>query len=115
MQVLGNRMYEKKLKDNINTQIAATVEEKRNEVEFLEAMIKELEEQLRIEIRKKAILKNQCDQAYLKQMSAMSMEAMKMSTSTLQDYYQSLTMPSYDGQNIYSQIRRMNDSQAAKP
>ena len=58
MQVLGNRMYEKKLKDKINMQIAATVEEKKNEVDFLEAMIKELEEQLRIELRKKAILKN---------------------------------------------------------
>ena len=64
-------------------------------------MIKELEEQYRIELRKKAILKNQCDQAYLRGVSAISMEALKMSHSTLQDYYQSLKMPSYDGQNIY--------------
>ena len=66
-------------------------------MEFLEAMIKELEEQFRIELRKKAILKNQCDQAYLRGVSAISMEALKMSHSTLQDYYQSLKMPSYDG------------------
>jgi len=42
-------------------------------------MIKELEEQLRIELRKKTILKAQCDQAYLRGVSAISMEALKMS------------------------------------
>ena len=46
-------------------------------------MIKELEEQLRIELRKKTILKAQCDQAYLRGVSAISMEALKMSQSTL--------------------------------
>lgn len=58
MQLLGNKMYEKKLKEKINIKVAKTMEEKGNEVEFLEAMIKELEEQLKIEMRKKAILKN---------------------------------------------------------
>lgn len=48
-------------------------------------------------MRKKAILKNQCDQAYLRGVSAISMEALKMSHSTLQDYYQGMKMPSYDG------------------
>jgi len=37
------------------------VDERQNELEFLEAMIKELEEQYRIELRKKALLKSQCD------------------------------------------------------
>jgi hypothetical protein len=46
-------------------------------------MIKELEEQYKIELRKKAILKSQCDQAYLRGVSAISMEALKMSHSTL--------------------------------
>ena len=73
-------------------------------------MIKELEEQYRIELRKKAISKSQCDSAYLRGVSAISMEALKMSHSTLQDYYQGIKMPTYDGQNIYSQIRRMNET-----
>ncbi len=71
-------------------------------------MIRELEEQYKIEIRKKAILKNQCDQAYLRGVSAISMEALKMSHSTLQDYYKGMKMPTYNGQNIYDQIKRLN-------
>ena len=59
-------MYERRVKDRINTEIAVGVENRRNEKEFLVAMIKELEEQLRIELRKKTILKAQCDQAYLR-------------------------------------------------
>ena len=78
-QVAGNKMYERRVKDRINTEIAVGVENRRNEKEFLVAMIKELEEQLRIELRKKNILKAQCDQAYLRGFSAISMEALKMS------------------------------------
>ena len=32
-----------------------------------------------------------------------------MSHTTLQDYYQGMKMPTYDGNNIYQQIRRMNE------
>ena len=71
------------MKERIDIEISTKVEEKKNEKEFLEAMIKELEEQYRIELRKKAILKSQCDQAYLRGVSAISMEALKMSHSTL--------------------------------
>ena len=63
-------------------------------------MIKELEEQYRIELRKKAILKNQCDQAYLKGVSAISQEALNMSYSTLEDFYKGMRMPVFDAQNI---------------
>ena len=38
----------------------------------------------------------------------MSMEALKMSNSTLADYYQGMKMPNYDGQNIFTQIRSLN-------
>lgn len=82
-QVAGNRQYEKRVKDRIDLTITHLVEERKNEKEFLEAMIRELEEQYRIELRKKAILKSQCDQAYLRGVSAISMEALKMSHSTL--------------------------------
>lgn len=60
-------------------------------------------------MRKKTILKAQCDQAYLRGVSAISMEALKMSQSTLKDYYSGMKMTTFDGNNIYSQIRKMNE------
>lgn len=57
----GNRQYEKRVKERIDLTVTHLVEERKSEKEFLEAMIKELEEQYRIELRKKAILKSQCD------------------------------------------------------
>jgi hypothetical protein len=57
-QVAGNRQYEKRVREKINIEISSKVDERRNELEFLEAMIKELEEQYRIELRKKALLKS---------------------------------------------------------
>ena len=60
-------------------------------------MVTELEDKLRIEVRKKTILKTQMDQAYLRGCSGISMEALKMSNSTLVDYYKGMKMPNYDG------------------
>jgi len=37
------------------------------------------------------------------------MEALKMSQSTLKDYYSGMKMTTFDGNNIYSQIRKMNE------
>jgi len=108
-QVAGNRQYERRVKERINIDVRTRVEERQNEKEFLVAMIKELEEQLRIELRKKTIMKAQCDQAYLRGVSAISMEALKMSQSTLKDYYQGMKMSTFDGSNIYQQIRKMNE------
>lgn len=108
-QVAGNRMYERRTKDRINISIQSRVLERQNEKEFLVAMIRELEEQLRIELRKKTILKAQCDQAYLRGVSAISMEALKMSQSTLKDFYAGMKMTTFDGSNIYQQIRKMNE------
>ncbi len=101
-QAAGNKMYERRVKERINIDIQTRVEERQNEKEFLVAMIKELEEQLRIELRKKTIMKAQCDQAYLRGVSAISMEALKMSQSTLKDYYTGMKMTTVDGSNIYS-------------
>lgn len=107
-QMAGNKNYEKRVKQKIQIEVDAKVIEKKNQLQFLEDMIREMEEKYRIELRKKAILKNQCDQAYLRGVSAMSMEALKMSNSTLADYYQGMKMPNYDGQNIFTQIRSLN-------
>jgi hypothetical protein len=49
-QVAGNRMYERRVKERIHIDIRTRVEERQNEKEFLVAMIRELEEQLRIEL-----------------------------------------------------------------
>jgi len=84
-QVAGNRQYEKRVRERIELEITHKVEERKSEKEFLEAMIRELEEQFKIERRKKTILKSQCDQAYLRGVSAISLEALKMSHSTLKD------------------------------
>ncbi len=108
-QVAGNRLYQKRVWERINISISTRIEERMNEKEFLVAMIRELEEQLRIELRKKTILKAQCDQAYLRGVSAISMEALKMSQSTLKDFYSGLKMTTFDGSNIYTQIRKMNE------
>jgi hypothetical protein len=43
-QVAGNRMYERRVKERINIDVQTRVEERKNEKEFLVAMIKELEE-----------------------------------------------------------------------
>lgn len=98
----GNRLYKKRVEINVIQNVNDMVTEKKNQLEFLEGMIKELEEKYRIELRKKAILKSQCDQAYLRGVSAISMEALKMSHSTLSDYYKGMKMPNYDGQNIFA-------------
>jgi hypothetical protein len=44
----------------------------------------------------------------LRGVSAISQEALKMSYSTLDDYYRGMKMPAYDGKNIYHQMRSLN-------
>lgn len=109
-QFAGLKNLERKKKELAKIQIETEVKKKVNELNFLQAMIKEMEEKYRIELRKKAILKTQCDQAFLKGVNAISMEALKMSHSTLTDYYRGMKMPSYNGNQaqIYNQIRSMN-------
>lgn len=57
-QVAGNRMYKRRIEEKITIEVKAKVQEKKLQLEFLESMIRELEEKYRIELRKKAILKN---------------------------------------------------------
>ena len=44
MSFLGNKNYERKLKEKVDVNINKELRDKMMEVEFLEAMIKELEE-----------------------------------------------------------------------
>ena len=46
------------MKERITIEVKASVEARKKELQFFEALIKELEEKHRIELRKKAILKN---------------------------------------------------------
>lgn len=57
-EVAGNKHYQRRLYEKINITIDSKVIEKKNQFEFLEAMVRELEEKYRIELRKKAILKS---------------------------------------------------------
>ena len=57
-QIAGNRLYERRIKEKVMIEVDAKVIEKKNQLEFLEGMIRELEEKYRIELRKKAILKS---------------------------------------------------------
>jgi len=109
-EVAGNKHYQRRLYEKVTITIDQKVVEKKNQFEFLEAMVRELEEKYRIELRKKAILKSQCDQAYLRGASAISIEALKMSHSTLSDYYRGMKMPTYNGQNVFTQIRNLNSA-----
>lgn len=60
-QMAGIKNYEKRLRQKIQIEVDAKVIEKRNQLQFLEDMIREMEEKYRIELRKKAIIKNECD------------------------------------------------------
>ena len=54
----GNKNYEKRVLQKIQIEVDAKVIEKKNQLKFLEDMIREMEEKYRIELRKKAILKS---------------------------------------------------------
>ena len=36
-----------------------------------------------------------------------------MSHSTLSDYYKGMKMPNYDGENVFAQMKSLNDANAA--
>ena len=57
----GNVHYEKRMKEKITIEVENMVITKKSQFTFLESMIKELEEKYRIELRKKAIVKNALD------------------------------------------------------
>ena len=56
-QLAGNRLFERKCKERATIEVDAKVIEKRNQLQFLEDIVRELEEKFRIELRKKTILK----------------------------------------------------------
>ena len=57
----SNKVHRRKCEKRIYNETVEKVEEKKGQLEFLEQMVNELEEKYRIELRKKVILKQQCD------------------------------------------------------
>ena len=47
--------------------------------------------------------------------SAISQEALKMSNSTLDDFYRGMKMPSYDGKNVFGQMNILNSGPNTLP
>jgi hypothetical protein len=62
----GSKMLEARSKKKIQIDVDAKVDAAKIKQEFLEGMIRELEEKYRIELRKKALIKDQLDRKYLK-------------------------------------------------
>ena len=54
----GNKIYQKKLRTKYEIEVDGKCNEKKNQMQFIETLIAEMEEKYRIELRKKAILKN---------------------------------------------------------
>lgn len=106
----GNKAFERRLKDQVEDEIQNELNDRRLVVEALESAIKELEYQKELEIKKKNIIKAQCDQAFLRGASSTSLQALKMSQNTLNTLYAGVKMPRYNGTNLLSQINLMKDN-----
>jgi len=85
--VTGRVNEKERLQFRLQEQIRLLSQEKQEEIQYLDQMIKEVEEQYQIELKRRILLKQQCDQAFLRGVSAISMEALKMSQATLNDVY----------------------------
>jgi len=64
-EVAGSRMLMARTRKKIEIDVDAKIEAAKIKQEFLEGMIKELEEKYRIELRRKALIKDQLDKKYL--------------------------------------------------
>ena len=106
----GNKAFERRLKDQVEDEIQNELNDRRLVVEALESAIRELEHQKELEIKKKSIIKAQCDQAFLRGASSTSIQALKMSQNTLNTLYAGVKMPRYNGNNLLSQINLMKDN-----
>jgi hypothetical protein len=105
----GNKGFENRLKQGVENIIQNELQDKRLVVEALESAVRELEEQKSLEIKKKTIIKSQLDQAYLRGASSTSLQALKMSQSTLNTLYAGVKMPRYNGHNLIAQINLLKD------
>mmetsp|Transcript_2104 Transcript_2104/g.2384 ORF Transcript_2104/g.2384 Transcript_2104/m.2384 type:complete len:143 (+) Transcript_2104:337-765(+) len=73
------------LKERVDMQIETELSHKMYKVTYLEKLIKEFEEQYKIQLQKRALIKNVCDDGLNKGSLKMSSDALRMSMSTLRD------------------------------
>ena len=80
-----NHVTVDQLLDRVDMQIEAELAQKRNKAAYLEELIKEFEDQYKIGLQKRALVKNVCDDGLNKGAMKMSSDALRMSMSTLRD------------------------------
>ena len=80
-----NHVTVDQLLDRVDMQIETELDQKRNKAAYLEELIKEFEDQYKIGLQKRALVKNVCDDGLNKGAMKMSSDALRMSMSTLRD------------------------------
>ena len=73
------------LKERVDMQIETELEHKKYKLSHLEILIREFEEQYKIQLQKRALIKNVCDDGMQRGSMKMSADALRMSMSTLRD------------------------------
>jgi len=87
------------LKHRVDVQIETELEQKLHKVAYLEQLIGEFEDQYKIELQKRALVKNVCDDGLKKGATKMSVDAMRMSMSSLKQL-ESKFLKTYQAQLI---------------
>ena len=80
-----NHTSVKQLKERVDQQIETELVQKTHKIAYLEQLIREFEDQYKIEVQKRALVRNACDDEMKKGATKFSGDAMRMSMSTLRD------------------------------
>jgi hypothetical protein len=94
-----NHTTVEELTNRVDAQISTELGQKNHKVSYLETLIAEFEDQYKIELQKRALVKNVCDDGLKKGSMKMSNDAMRMSMSTLKDL-ESKFLKTYQSQLI---------------
>ena len=73
------------LKKRVNQQVDTEMKHKQHKLAHLELLIREFEDQYKIQLQKRALVRNVCDDGYKQGSMKMSADALRMSMSTLRD------------------------------
>ena len=73
------------IKDTVRRKAELELQLKKKKVEYLDNLIREFEDQYKIELHRRALVKHACDDGLSKGSMKMSADALRMSMSTLRD------------------------------
>ncbi len=73
------------LKERVDLKIETELKQKTHRIKFLENLIRQLEDQYKIQLQRRALVKNVCDDGLKKGSMKMSSDALRMSMSTLKE------------------------------